>query len=529
VSHAGRGVRALTRHTADPGGAEQAKLGGRISGVRLAVFLAAHLLVAFCFVLDRAPGTAAALTGLPLDDAWIHMVYARGLAALHGFAYNPGQLETGSTSPLWAIALVPATWMARLGHVAVVIPAKITTVLTAVAASTAAARLLRGLGFGLAVEIAAGLAIAADPSLAFAQVSGMEVMLAAALALWALGELAHERYLSAGLAAGLAPLARPEMALLTAPVLALAGWRLHQGRASSKTWLWLLLPTVLSAGGWMAYCLAVSGHPLPNTFYAKFATREDYVVHNLVLISTQILPASPWFAYGAGVLLWALGGVVIYRRGTVGRVFVAFPLAYWVAVSASQLLQDASPFYFLRYLLPAQVFVVMTVAVGALVAVGWVWRRRRLAWAPARAVAVGLLLVASLARLPSALRERADLFAWNCQNIEELNVAMALWLRANVPAGETIAASDAGASRYFGGHRIFDIVGLNHHGFLHREPKAMAELGHIGFVAAFPAQVPHISKSSEWLPIHRTATRHLTICRCPQSEIVAYRRISAAR
>ena len=87
-----------------------------MSLVKLAlIFLVAHVATAICFLLDRAPGTAAALQGLPLDDAWIHLVYARSLAAWHGFAYNPGQLETGSTSPLWAVLLMPATWAARAG------------------------------------------------------------------------------------------------------------------------------------------------------------------------------------------------------------------------------------------------------------------------------------------------------------------------------------------------------------------------------------------------------------------------------
>jgi hypothetical protein len=46
-----------------------------MSLVRLAwIFLAAHVAIAIYFLFDRAPGTAAALYGLPLDDAWIHMV-----------------------------------------------------------------------------------------------------------------------------------------------------------------------------------------------------------------------------------------------------------------------------------------------------------------------------------------------------------------------------------------------------------------------------------------------------------------------
>jgi len=493
------------------------------------VFSAAHLATALWFLFDRAPGSAAALYGLPLDDAWIHMVYARSLAALHGLAYNPGQLETGSTSPLWAIALVPATWAAQLLHVSVVIPAKITTLVTAVGASLAAARLVRGLGFGIAAEIAAGLAIAADPSLAFAQVSGMEVMLAGAVALWALAELAQERYIIAGIAAGLAPLARPEMALLTVIVLGTAEWRLHLARASAKERLGVLLPTVIALGGWTTYCLAVSGYPLPNTFYAKFASRQDYVVHNLLLIFTQILPASPWFAFGSGAALWAVGALAVWRRGLVGRLFVVFPLLFLLGVSASQLISDAWPFYFLRYVLPAQVFIVAMVAVGAAVAAGWAWQRRRQAFAPGLAVGAGALIVASLARLPSALAERAHLFAWNCQNIEELDVATALWLRDNVPAGEAIDVIDAGAARYFGNHTIVDILGLNNHRLAHHDPGVTPALVGAHFLSVFPSAMPKLQNDPAWQVVYRATTRNLTICHCLQSEIVTYRRVSTVR
>src|SRR5438477_95827 len=44
---------------------------------------------------------------LPLDDAWIHQTFARNLA-LHGeFAFVPGQISAGSTSPFWTILLAP--------------------------------------------------------------------------------------------------------------------------------------------------------------------------------------------------------------------------------------------------------------------------------------------------------------------------------------------------------------------------------------------------------------------------------------
>jgi hypothetical protein len=496
-----------------------------MSLVKLAlVFLAAHLATGLYFVFDRVPGTAAAFAGLPLDDAWIHLVYARSLSALQGFAYNPGQLETGSTSPLWAVALVPASWAARLLGISVVIPTKVSGVLAATAASLGAARLLRCLGFGLAVELAAGLAIAADPALAFAQVSGMEVLLASALALWALGDLAAERYGKASLVAALAPLARPEMAVLTLLVLLVSEWRLRQARASMRARLLALAPAVAFIGGWMLYCLLVSGYPLPSAFYAKFASRQEYFAHNLVLIFTQMMPSWPWFARGTGFALWGVGAVVLFRRGLVGRLTATFPLLFFLAVAASQLIHESSPFYWQRYLLPGQALLLPTLAVGGATAIAWGWQVRRRAWAPAYAIGVAVLVLGALFDLPVALRGSADLFAWNCQNIEELNVAMAKWLRDNTPANEPIAVTDAGAARYFADRPIADLIGLNDHRHLHRDPGRERQVFGIRILSTFPSWMPSLRDNPAWQVIHRTATAHLTICNCPQSEIVAYQR-----
>ncbi len=501
-----------------------------MSLVKLAlIFLAAHVATAICFLLDRAPGTAAALHGLPLDDAWIHMVYARSLAALQGFAYNPGQLETGSTSPLWAVLLVPASWAARAFGISVVLPAKVTGILTAVAASVGAARVARVLDLGLAVELAAGLAIAVDPALAFAQVSGMEVMLASALALWAVAELATDRVWPAAIAAALAPLARPEMILLALPVLALIEWRMHQRGARLSPRLLVLAPLLVGVGGWMLYCLLVSGYPLPSTFYAKFSTRTEVWSHNVALVLGQVLPAWPWFIRGAGFVLWGIGGFLLLRRGLVGGLAAAFPVAYLLAAAGEQYIPQAWPFYWQRYLLPALPFILLGMAVGAVHVVLWAWQRRRHSWAPVRALAVAVVILGTISGLPSGWKSSADLYAWNCQNIDELNVAMATWLRDHTAPGETIAVTDAGAARYFGERPIFDLLGLNHHRFLHRRGTSASDLAPVRVISTFPSHVPYLRDNPAWQPVHRVATGHLTICDCPQSELVAYRRVEPSR
>ncbi|HEX9798899.1 MAG TPA: hypothetical protein VGC00_01890, partial [Thermoanaerobaculia bacterium] len=50
-------------------------------------------------------GVFGDLSGFPLDDPWIHLTFARSLAAGDGLAYRAGELVAGSTAPLWTALL----------------------------------------------------------------------------------------------------------------------------------------------------------------------------------------------------------------------------------------------------------------------------------------------------------------------------------------------------------------------------------------------------------------------------------------
>ena len=63
----------------------------------LALLFSLHLASAGWLLADRSPGTDAALSGLPLDDAWIHRVYSRGIARHGTPQYNDGAVENGFT------------------------------------------------------------------------------------------------------------------------------------------------------------------------------------------------------------------------------------------------------------------------------------------------------------------------------------------------------------------------------------------------------------------------------------------------
>jgi hypothetical protein len=349
------------------------------------------------------------------------------------------------------------------------------------------------------------------------------------MALYILGELAADRPWPASIAAGLAPLARPELILLSLPALVLIEWRMVQRGARRLACLALLAPLLACTGGWMLYCLIVTGYPLPSTFYAKFSGQPEFFNHNLVLLFGQMLPSWPWFGRGAGLVLWAIGAVVLLRRSLAGKLVAAFPVIYLLAIAGSRFMREASPFYWQRYFLPALAFILPCVIIGGMQVLAWAWQGRHQSWAPARALLAMLLVVGTLVGLPPAWKKTADLYAWNCQNIEELNVAMAVWLRNNTVAGEMIAVTDAGAARYFSDRPIFDMIGLNNHRFLHRNREAPPALHGVRLVSVFPAFLPFLRDNPSWRPVHRVATGHLTICDCPQSEIVAYRRVGGER
>ena len=110
--------------------------------VPLALFLAAE---------HRIAGVA----GLPLDDAWIHLHFARNLAEGLGFVYNPGVPVAGSTAPLWTLLLGLG---ARVAGASVVL-AKTLGAITVVAAGLVTRRAALAWGAAPAAALVAGVAL----------------------------------------------------------------------------------------------------------------------------------------------------------------------------------------------------------------------------------------------------------------------------------------------------------------------------------------------------------------------------------
>ncbi|HMH77795.1 MAG TPA: hypothetical protein VK547_14275, partial [Candidatus Udaeobacter sp.] len=71
----------------------------------VAPVVALGLAIGFFLLKTRQLAGMLGVEAFPLDDSWIHMQFARNLAEGRGFSYNPGVPVSGSTAPLWTLAL----------------------------------------------------------------------------------------------------------------------------------------------------------------------------------------------------------------------------------------------------------------------------------------------------------------------------------------------------------------------------------------------------------------------------------------
>ncbi|MGB2770543.1 MAG: hypothetical protein WBC88_12525, partial [Candidatus Zixiibacteriota bacterium] len=332
------------------------------------VLLVVHIVLALLFVSDRSPGSDAALSGFPLDDTWIHMVYARNLAQSGLPYYNDGVLETGFTSPLWLVFGALGHLIASSTGASPVVIIKILGVLLAWLSSVAIFEICRRFTKILASSVLCGLYVATMPVIAFSQVSGMEICLATCLSAWAVLCLLKARYLLGGLFLGLGAIARPENAILTALVVLLVVLsRFSKSRLTKlKRTLKLLLPTVILLSLWSLLCLVVTGHLMPNTFYAKSSTYD--VLGTFGRIIGEVVLQTPAMFLFSGVLLYLLG--ILYmltlRQRTIVLIILLYPWLFIFAVAASRYIPDQSGayFYWFRYVVPGLPFIFIPLAAG---------------------------------------------------------------------------------------------------------------------------------------------------------------------
>jgi hypothetical protein len=445
--------------------------------------------------------------GFPLDDGWIHRVYARSVAWGHGFEYNEGEQEAGSTSPLWAIVTAPAHWMEPSGAEKVVLAVKGIGVLLGLVTLLGVQRVGEALTGSRKAGIVAACMLAAAPRFAFSALSGMENTLLLAVWVHATYWFMTKKWLPAFIMVALAPVTRPEAVLLIplgALLLVASVRRPDTPRKRFRLLGLSLLPVVL----WCLFCLSVTGHPLPNTFYVKgqpFQISSTLAAEGWRGVTQHGYASVPLFLIGGLALLVLIIGRRSRRDAEPAALLfmVAAPLAYLLGVMGTRTIHLLG-YYWTRWIDPAALVLtvgscvgygaLMVPGVGAAALFGGKKRKRlssrvrKLGWAITGLSAVGL--AACLPSLGRSFLERRDQLSSDARAIHLLDVRAAEWVHANVPFHASVGVLDAGALRYFGNRRIVDLAGLNSADVAFGRKSREQLLAEMDWLAVFPGLIP---------------------------------------
>jgi hypothetical protein len=395
--------------------------------------------------------------GFPLDDAWIHAVYAREFARSGLLAYNPGVPATGETSPLWALLLSILHKLLASGPSVVVFTKLFGFALHVGTAGVLGIALQRLEPNRRAVAWAAAGLLAIHPDLIAASVSGMEVPLATFVSALVVLTTVRGWNLPFFALGAMSFVARPETALIACGFPFLFLVRLHFRRS-------VILTASAVAGTLAAVGLvglrnkAVSGLMMPATFYVKAnrgslldtsAQIKGFVDLNghFALVNSVLMIA---FGVAAIVLVWNRRSTALERAGAA---MFATGIAFCAASFALIPPIDPGSFYHQRYVLPA---LALLIAGLPLILDGLVARLLPRLARFVTAISIGALASVLLVLMPA----RARLLGNDARNIDDVQVAFGRAL-ADAPATDVAWVIDAGASRYFGRPYVVDMMGLN--------------------------------------------------------------------
>ncbi|MDB4954288.1 MAG: hypothetical protein JWO36_1857 [Myxococcales bacterium] len=415
--------------------------------------------------------------GLPLDDSYIYLTYAKQFGRGQPFTYFPGGgYSAGSTSVLWPMVLAPFWTLGARGHALVWVSYGMCTALYAGVAVLAYRLVFTIMGRVIPGLLAALMVLSIAP-FTWCALSGMEVAFASALVIATFLMLATaktvrpSKLMIACLVA--TSLSRPEAILLVGAItVAKAGGRVWARDLRGTAW-WL--SPLIAPALWLLANRAIAGNFFPNTGVAKshfylpgfdwtyWWDTVDVLREKLVKFLYRD-PASPlvwprmiaWLQLigSVRILLWAHRD----RKWLPAILLVVAPFVLMFAVVASSGLWNFQNY---RYIAPA-LPLIMIIAGCGLAPPRWLPAQidlfepiiRRL-WLAVTAVIVVLFVRAGLPRL----RADALLFAQGAMDTNTQVVTIGEYIHRKLPDA-SVMFHDAGAIAYYGDGKVYDMLGL---------------------------------------------------------------------
>jgi hypothetical protein len=391
---------------------------------------------------------------LPTDDSYIILQYARQITQGNWFCYNDGQMSSGITCPLYAMAIAGANLIFNNWHfsllalgvacwfVSLLIGARLAWKMAGWQAVTAWC-----VFFGLCGRIECFMLI------------GMETALAIPLALAAVWAWLESRYWLTGLLVALVTLCRPEAFLFILVFAITILLYRNRARLMENAWIWLWFGIVLVP--WLIYCWCVSHTIGPSTISLKEGapalhdslrfTWQALFLHwpdtfDSKLVSGCGVQSSAWMAVKSVVPLGLLAaGAWLALRG---KRILLLPLLFVPAHIVLAAMKHPDPGgAFDRYMPIDYTLVYLYAAVFF----GWLLTIK---WAKGAAgvvlLATAILLVMDSSYCRKSYQIQASYFA-------QLDYSIGAWLKNNTPANTVVAVYQAGGIRWFGERQIIDL------------------------------------------------------------------------
>jgi hypothetical protein len=450
----------------------------------LLLIVAAALLVSVLYMWP-------AYVAFPMDDTYIHFVYANNLVQHGRLIFNfLDERGVGTTSILWVLLLALGS---KIG-LSMPLLAKALGV-TSLATVAIAAYLLLHPVWGRTAALAGALLLAISGNMVWFALSGMETMLFVGLGMTALLAYRSERWVLLGLLLGLLGLTRPEGLALG---LAIALVELIRHRKLTAGLLVAGLVCAALCLPWFAYLYIRSGSLVSTSGLGKQLSTSVAIAYLLQRMS------APSFLAGLSWLIYVASWIVYLALFTLGG--MALPAPH---VDAGNVAGNTYP---VSVWAPLAWIVALALLGGSLRRLGtlrrwraWMmdWQRRPLlalvlwivlhnlcymAFLPVPGTAsrygainhvvlwlgllAGLVLISNRSRLRLLLSAAVAVIAvanslyWNgvyhanIDHMQKVRIAAAHYIKDTIPATQLCAAFDVGAMRYFSARPILDLGGL---------------------------------------------------------------------
>jgi hypothetical protein len=390
------------------------------------------------------------------EDFFITLRYAENIATGHGFAYNPGVLTLGTTTPLYTLLLALCV---RL-HLDPIVGGKLLGIAADALACVGVFRLGRSIGRPGA-GLAAAVCLAFAPTNLIWATKGMEVGLVTAATVWIWAFQAERRERPAWTVAAVLLLLRIDGAVMVLLLLAATVWREQR-----VPWRGLLLFAALTLP-WLLYATVAFGSPLPLSLRAKLIVYGRLIpgrfphLREFVSLMTHN-PLGLFLTIGT-VLFLALtlrrwqradreGRAELWRRE---GLLLAPLLGIGIHYSAMAL---SKVFLFGWYFVPPTPIFYLTALTG------WSLLAERLrpglmAKIEARYIVPGTLITALA--LCGAVVPRVVSTLRRGQQVEErLRIPLGLWLRAHSAPTDRILLEPIGYIGYYSRLPVIDVIAL---------------------------------------------------------------------